>query len=250
MGKLIDENGIRTDGRKFDELRPLSIKEGVLRNADGSAEINWGNNKILVGVFGPHSAPSSVTSSKDGTLRCNYRMATFSVESRKSLSPTRREHELSFIMTRALRPALFLEEFPRSVIDVYAYVFNADGGTRTASITAASVALAAAGLPMKGLVAACASGKVEGTVVLDINDIEDKEGEADMPVAVLFPSEEITMIQLNGKLTMDEFLKALDLAIDGCRRIYKIQREALLARYKEIKERIEKEEKSEEGGSQ
>ncbi|MEM2637519.1 MAG: exosome complex exonuclease Rrp41 [Candidatus Korarchaeota archaeon] len=237
---LFDEkNKKRYDGRSPDEMRSLRIEINPVRNASGSAEIFWGNNRILVGVYGPHSAPSSFVLSDQGVLRCTYRMATFSVETRKSQTPTRREIELSFIMQRALQPALFLEEFPRSIIDVFAYVLNADGGTRAASISAASVALAASGLPMKGLVAACASGKVDGHIVMDINDIEDKYGEADMPVAVLFPGEEITSIQLNGNVSRDEFEQLLRMAIEGCKQVYVEQRAALTRHFEETRQEIE-----------
>ena len=230
---------------------PLHIEVNVLKNATGSAEIFWGGNRIIVGVYGPHSAPASFVSAEQGTLRCTYRMATFSVETRKSPTPTRREIELSFIMQRALQPALILDDFPRSIIDVYAYVLNADGGTRAASISAASVALAASGIPMRGLVAACAAGKVDGHVVQDINDTEDKYGEADMPVAVLFPDREITSLQLNGNVTRDEFERILKLSIKGCEQVYMEQRKALTRHFEETRAEIESQYGiSEEGGDE
>ena len=232
MSKLIDENGIRTDGRKADELRPIKIEVGILKNADGSAYIEHGRNKIVVAVYGPKEThPKFMTLPDRAILRCRYHMAPYSTEERKSPQPSRREIEISKVIRMALEPAVRLEEFPRTAIDVYIEVLQSDGGSRGASITAAAVALADAGIPMKDLVVGCAAGKVEGQIVLDLNDIEDKEGEVDLPIAIMPNSGRITLLQMDGILTVDEFQKALDLAIKGCKEIYEMQKEALYMKY-------------------
>jgi len=230
--KLIDENGVRIDGRHFDELRPLKIEVGVLANADGSARIVQGRTHILVGVYGPREVyPKHLSMPDRAVLRCRYRMAPFSVEERKSPAPSRREIELSKVIREALEPSLILEKFPRAGIDVFVEVLEADGGTRCAGITAASVALADAGLPMKGFVSACAAGKVDGHIVLDLSDSEDKYGEVDVPVAYLPGKDQVSLLQMDGILTKEEFKEALDLAIMGCKKIYEVQKEALKKKY-------------------
>ncbi|MHC1592081.1 MAG: exosome complex exonuclease Rrp41, partial [Candidatus Helarchaeales archaeon] len=79
------ENGIRTDGRKIDELRPVSLEVGILPKADGSALINMGKNKILAAVFGPNEVhPRHLAKQNTGIIRCSYRMSTFAVDERKS----------------------------------------------------------------------------------------------------------------------------------------------------------------------
>ncbi|MCJ7793902.1 exosome complex exonuclease Rrp41, partial [Candidatus Bathyarchaeota archaeon] len=182
--KLIDKKGIRLDGRKADELRPLKLQVGVLSNADGSAYIEHGKNKILAAAFGPREMHPKHLSLQDRmVLRCRYHMAPFSVQERKSPAPSRREVELSKVIRESLEPSLFLELYPRTGIDMFIEVLQADGGTRCASITAASLALADSGIPMRDLVVACAAGKIEDTVVLDLYDAEDKLGAADVPVA-------------------------------------------------------------------
>jgi exosome complex component RRP41 len=135
------------------------------------------------------------------------------------------------VMTNALEPALFLERYPRSVIDVYVEVIQADGGTRCASINAAAVALVDAGIPMKDLVASCAAGKIDGKIILDLGDIEDKKGEADVPVAYMPKLEEVTLLQMDGILSTKETEEALEMAIEGCKKIYELQREALKKKY-------------------
>jgi len=238
--RLIDDRGLRVDGRKPNELRPIKLEVGVLGNADGSAYIEQGRTKILVAVYGPKEVhPRHLGLPDKAVLRCRYHMAPFSVERRKSPAPSRREIELSKVIREALEPAVFLEYYPRTSIDVFIEVLEANGGTRCAGITAASLALADAGIPMRDLVAACAAGKVDGVLVLDLNDDEDKYGEADLPLAMMVNLNVITLIQMDGMLTQEEFKTVLNMAMEGCKRIYEMQKQALKAKYLAIKEEVE-----------
>ncbi len=235
--KLIDKKGLRLDGRKPDELRQIKIEVGVLSNADGSAYIEQGKNKILAAVYGPKELhPKHLALPDRMVLRCRYHMAPFSVQERKSPAPSRREVELSKVIRESLEPAIFLEYYPRTGIDVFIEVLQADGSTRCASITAASLALADAGIPMRDLVAACSAGKVDGTIVLDLMDTEDKMGEADVPLALMPNFNAITLLQMDGILTFEEFENAVNLALEGCKKIYAMQKEALKAKYVGVKE--------------
>jgi len=229
---LIDEKGHRIDGRKLDELRPLKIEVGILKNADGSSYIEFGKNKIVVAVYGPKSVhPKHLSLPDRSFLRCRYHMAPFSTDTRKHPQPSRREIEISKVIREALEPALILEEYPRTGIDVYLEVLQADGGSRCAGIIASAVALADAGISMRDMVVACAVGKISGQVVLDLDDREDKEGEADMPIAIMPNLNQTTLLQLDGILTPEEFEKGFKMAINACRHIYEVQREALINKY-------------------
>jgi exosome complex component RRP41 len=244
---------VRVDGRKVDELRPVIIETGVIPNADGSAYIEMGKNKIIAAVYGPREMhPKRLSKPNKGVLRVRYHMAPFSVDPRRSPAPSRRDTEIGMIMTDALEPALFLERYPRSVIDVYVEIIQADGGTRCASVNAAAVALVDAGIPMKDLVASCAAGKMDGQMVVDLGDYEDKKGEADVPLAYMPKLEEITLLQMDGILTPKETDEAINMAIEGCKQVYEIQREALKKKYGMIEaetepEDTESEENSDEG---
>jgi len=238
--KLIDKKGIRLDGRKADELRPLKLEVGVLPNADGSAYIEHGKNKILVGVFGPKEMhPKHLSQPDRMVLRCRYHMAPFSVQERKSPAPSRREVELSKVIREALEPSVFVDLYPRAGIDVFMEVLQADGGTRCAAITAASLAIADAGIPLRDLVVGCAAGKVDDTVVLDLYDAEDKLGVADVPVAIMPNLNAVTLLQMDGILTPKELETAVSMAIDGCKKIYAMQKEALRTKYMTVKEEVE-----------
>jgi exosome complex component RRP41 len=222
----------RVDGRKPDELRPIHVESGVLPNADGSAYIEMGMNKIIVGVYGPREMhPKRLSKPNQGVLRCRYHMAPFSVDPRRSPAPSRRDTEISMVIRDALEPALFLDRYPRSVIDVFAEIIQADGGTRCASINAAAVALADAGIPMKDLVASCAVGKYDGKIIVDLGDYEDKNGQSDLPVAYMPKFEKVTLLQMEGIMSQEETEEALGMAIEGCKKIYEIQKEALKKKY-------------------
>jgi exosome complex component RRP41 len=143
------------------------------------------------------------------------------------------------VIREALEPSVFLEYYPRSSIDLFIEVLQADGGTRCAGITVAALALADAGIPMKDLVVACAAGKAGGKLVLDLSDAEDKLGEADVPVAYMSTLDAITLLQMDGNLSMEEFEQAVNLAVTGCKQIYKLQKEALKAKYVALKEAVE-----------
>jgi len=241
-GKELISQGIRTDGRGPKDLRKIKIDVGTLEKADGSAYIEWGNNKILVAVYGPREVhPRHLALPDRALFRCRYHMAPFSTEERKNPAPSRREVELSKVTREALEPATLTELFPRTGIDVFIEVLQSDGGTRCAGIAAASIALADAGIPLKDLVVACAAGKVDGQIVLDLNDVEDQLGNADVPVAIMPRTGVISLLQMDGMLSREEFKEALELAIDGCRQVYAMQKEALMRKYVGEKESVEEE---------
>ncbi len=245
--RLINQSGLRVDGRRLDELRPIKLEVGILDKADGSAYIEHGKNKILAAVYGPREAhPKHIALADRAVVRCRYHMAPFSTEERKSPAPSRRELELSKVIREALEPSIMSEYYPRTTIDIFIEVLQADAGTRCAGITATSLALADAGIPMRELVAACAAGKVEGQVVLDLSDIEDKQGEADLPVALMPKSNMVSLLQMDGSLTENEFKQALEMSTEACRRIYEMQRDALRSKFLVAREEIaEKEEVAE-----
>lgn len=230
--KLLREDGLRLDGRKMDELRPIKLEAGVLKRADGSAYLEWGNNKVMAAVYGPRELhPRHMQRAMKAIVRVKYNMCTFSVSDRKRPGPDRRSNEISKVISEALESVIFTEQFPRAVIDVFIEVLEADAGTRVAGLTAASVALADAGIPMKSLVTSCAAGKIEDTVVLDLGKLEDNNGQADLPIAILPTTGEIVLLQMDGHFTPQEFRKARGMAVDACYRIYELQKDALKRRY-------------------
>ncbi len=230
--KLINDAGLRTDGRRWNELRPIKMEVGQLKNADGSAYIEFGKNKIVAAVYGPKEVhPKHMVLPDRALIRCRYHMAPFSVDERKNPAPSRREIEISKVIREALEPALIAEDYPRAAIQIFVEVLQSDGGSRVAGITASSLALSDAGINMRDLVVGCSSGIVDGQVVLDLNDTEDKEGSGDMPVAFMPNLNQVTLLQVDGIYTPENFRKAFELAITGGRMVYEMQRKALLDKY-------------------
>ncbi len=236
--KLFREDGKRLDGRDLKELRPIKLEVGILNNADGSAYLEWGNNKIFAAVYGPREVhPHHLAKPDKGILRVFYRMATFSVFERKRPAPGRREKEISMIITDCLEPVLFLELYPGTSFEVFIDVLDADGGTRCASTTVAALALADAGIPMKSLVTSVAVGKIDGKIVVDLSGVEDKAGEADLPCAITWFNEEISLLQFDGDMDLNELDTFLKLAKDALKEIYEMQLNALKSKYITIQEK-------------
>ncbi|MDD4749122.1 MAG: exosome complex exonuclease Rrp41, partial [Methanosarcinaceae archaeon] len=140
---LINDEGQRLDGRRKDEIRPMKIEVGVLSRANGSCYLEWGRNKILAGVYGPREAhPRRIQKADSAVIRYRYNMAAFSVEDRARPGPSRRSTEISKVSREAFEPVILTELYPKAAIDIFVEVLQADAGTRTAAINAASVALA------------------------------------------------------------------------------------------------------------
>ncbi len=220
---------MRPDKRKTDELRPIKIQAGVLSRADGSAYIEWGQNKALVAVYGPREAlPKHTQNPFKANINYHYRMASFSVPDRKNPRPGRREMEISKVSQEALEKAVFTERFPNSKIDIYVHFFDMNAGSRVTALTAASVALANAGIPMRDLVSAVSVGRANKELIVDLTkEEEDAEDAVDIPIAMLPRSGEIVLLQMDGVFEKKELEKAIELAKKPIQRIYEIQKEAL-----------------------
>ncbi len=229
----------RLDGRKFDELRPVEAKVGVVPRAVGSAMFKIGKTIAVAAVHGPRELyPAAFQNPTSGVLRCNYNMMAFSGSGdRVRPGPNRRSKEISMVMEKALMPVVDLSAYPGSVVDVFVELIQTDAGTRCAGICAAAMALAHAGIPMKDLVSSVAVGRVGGKIVLDLSkEEEDYEGHAtDIATAFSIRTGQVTLLQMDGPLTREELKKALELAKKGCEDIKKIQTAALKIKYGDSK---------------
>ncbi len=235
--KLFESNGKRLDGRMPDELREIKIEVGVLHRAEGSCYLEWGGNKVIAAVYGPREAiPRHTQNPLRAIINARYNMAAFSVEDRKRPGPDRRSREISKVISEALAKIILTERFPRASIDVNIEVLEAEAGTRCAGLTAAGVALADAGIPMKDIPVACAAGKIENQVVLDLGKDEDNHGDADLPIAISPRTNEILLLQMDGHLTLEEFDTALEMAMKGCHIVSDLQKKAIMEKYQNIEE--------------
>lgn len=227
----------RFDGRDWEELRPMNAKVGIIPRADGSAMFQIGKTTAYAAVYGPRDLhPRFMQNPRTGILRCDYNMLPFSGHGeRVRPGGSRRSKEINLVMQNALLPVLDLTDFPNTVVDIFVDLPQTDAGTRCAAITAASMALADAGLAMKGLVSAVAVGKVGDKIVVDLNYDEEafEGGAADIPVAVIPSTGEITLLQLDGEVSKEDLMKALEYAKRAANKIHELQKKALKEKYHE-----------------
>jgi len=222
----------RPDGRKFDELREMKAKVGVVPRADGSALFAFGDTIAIASVYGPKPLhPQHLQNPEKGVLRVNYDMLSFSVTERKKPGPSRRSQEISKVTEWALAPALQIENFQNTVVDVHIIVLQANASTRCAGINAAALALAHAGIPMTELVSAVSIGKIDDKIVVDLikeeEDYEDGEGATDIPMAFLSNSQKLTLLQLDGKTSSEKLKEAIEAGKKACEKIYELQKKTL-----------------------
>ena len=227
----------RLDGRKsFTELRPIEAKAGIIKSAHGSAMFRIGKTIAYAAVYGPRELhPKFMQDPKTGILRCHYNMMPFSGSGERiKPGPSRRSKEISLVTKNALLPVLDLTDYPNAVVDVFIEFPQTDAGSRCAGICAASIALADAGIPMKDLVAAVSVGRVDDKIALDLDYQEEayEDGPvADIPVAMLPSTGEITLLQMDGEISKEMLMKAIQEVRKAVGQIYEVQKKALKEKY-------------------
>lgn len=232
----------RIDGRGFEELRPIEAKAGVIKNADGSAYFKMGRTIAYAAVYGPREMfPKFMQNPKKGVLRCNYNMMPFSgAGDRVRPGPSRRSKEISMVTEKALLPVVDLNDYPNAVVDVFIELSQTDAGSRCCGINAAAIALADAGIPMKDIVAAVAVGQADNRIIVDLNYEEehlsefvevDSKDVSDIPVAMIPSTGEITLLQMDGIISKENFIDAVNKTKDAIKIISEIQKNALKERY-------------------
>ncbi|MFC1730911.1 exosome complex exonuclease Rrp41 [candidate division KSB1 bacterium] len=230
----------RLDGRKsFDELRPISAKAGIIKRAHGSAMFQIGKTIALASVYGPRELhPKFMQNPKTGILRCYYNMMPFSGSGdRVRPGQSRRSKEISMVTRKALEPVLDLKDYPNAVVDVFIEFPQTDAGSRCAGICAASIALADAGIPMRDLVSAVAVGKVDDKICVDLDYNEEAYPDgpvADIPMALIPSTGEISLLQMDGEISKEDLIKALETGKKKLEEIYKVQQKALKEKYNPI----------------
>lgn len=237
----------RADGRADDELRPVTIERGWSRQAEGSALISFGNTKVLCTASFTNGVPRWLTGKGSGWVTAEYAMLPRATNDRNDRESVKgriggRTHEISRLIGRSLRAIVDVKALGENTIVLDCDVLQADGGTRTASITGAYVALADAiswgvgrgfvgkkASPLKDSVSAISVGIIDGRPVLDLPYEEDSRAETDMNVVVTGSGAfvEVQGTAEGAPFDRDELNGLLDLAVAGNARLAEIQREAL-----------------------
>ena len=239
----------RADGRAHNQLRPITIERGWSDQAEGSALITCGGTKVLCTASFTPGVPRWLTGKGTGWVTAEYGMLPRSTNERMARESVRgkiggRTHEISRLIGRSLRCAIDFEGLGENTILIDCDVLQADGGTRTASITGAYVALVDAvnwakehghlkanAAVIKDSVQAISVGIVGGEALLDLAYVEDVAAETDMNVVVTGSG---AFVEVQGTAEGDPFVRAeldalLDLALLGTRELAGIQAQALKA---------------------
>ncbi|KAF6156478.1 hypothetical protein GIB67_011279 [Kingdonia uniflora] len=197
------------------------------------------NTKVIATEYGPREVQNWSQQINDKALvRCEYSMANFSTGDRmRKQKGDRRFTEISLVIRQTMEACILMHLMPRSQIDIFVQVLQADGGTRSACINAATLALADSGIPMSDLVTSCSAGYLNSTPLFDLNYVEDSAGGADVTVGILAKLDKVTPLQMDGKLLMDTFENVMQLAVEGCKAIANYIREVLLENTKKLERR-------------
>lgn len=238
---------IRPDARAIDQLRPVTFLPAIAPHAAGSVLVSFGNTRVIVAATLEESVPPwmKYQNVSGGWLSAEYSMLPYSTLDRKrrDISSGKldgRSSEIQRLIGRSLRAVVDLEALGPRTLWVDCDVLQADGGTRTAAITGASVAVALAirklvadgkvkKNPLRQLVAAVSAGLFEGTPVLDLCYLEDKDAAADFNVVMTEKGEFVEM-QGSGEeatFTTEQMTAMLDLAKKGIAELIDLQRRAI-----------------------
>jgi ribonuclease PH len=236
---------MRSDGRKAAQLRPVRMTTGFIRNALGSVLIEVGQTRVICTATAEEQVPPFLRATTQGWVTAEYGMLPGSSTSRIQREAARghvggRTHEIQRLIGRSLRAVINLEALGSRTIWLDCDVIEADGGTRTASITGAYVALALAVRrlradghiatdPLTGSVAAVSVGMFDGRPLLDLCYTEDSKAEVDMNFVMTGKGR---FIEVQGTAESKPFTKTqldrlADLAADGIQQLTKLQLEAL-----------------------
>jgi len=235
----------RVDGRRPDELRPLRIERGYLVHAEGSALIEMGQTRVLCSASVEERVPTWLRGSGQGWITAEYAMLPRSTAERTARESARgkiggRTHEIQRLIGRALRAVVDLDALGERTIWIDCDVLQADGGTRTTSITGAYIALIEAlakiapkakwsKLPVSDIVAATSVGLVEGRALLDLCYAEDSNAQVDMNIVM---TERGSIVEIQGTaegwpFIKDEMYTLMNLAEQGIEQLVQASRAAL-----------------------
>ena len=230
----------RKDSRAADDLRAVTIEPGYLRHAEGSALISVGDTRVLCAASVEKRVPGFLRGTGSGWVTAEYGMLPRATHTRSERRQNGRGQEIQRLIGRALRTAIDLDRLGEQTIVLDCDVIQADGGTRTASITGAWCALAMAvdwmqrkqllaTSPLRTQVAATSVGVIEGAALLDMDYDEDSAAGVDFNVVMLGTGQ---LVEVQGSSEGEPFdrrqMNALvDLAESGIQRLFAAQKEAL-----------------------
>ena len=222
--------GLRVDGRRENDVRSVKFRYNVVPLADGSVYYEQGLNKVLVMVHGPQEGGGGGGGGGDGlsrsdreergVLTVSVETAAFSGTERKTRRVgDRRTAETEAVLKQTLDEVVMLELYPKSEINIVVHVLETDGSVVCSMLNACCLALMVAGISMSDMVVACSVGVIKDRICQDCTQVEQSSGGAYLPIAIKARSEEVIMLQLASRLSLEALEVALRSAVEGCRKL-------------------------------
>ncbi|KAK7467095.1 3'-5'-exoribonuclease [Stygiomarasmius scandens] len=219
---------LRTRGPK--EVRPIFLRPGLILQANGSAYIETEQAKIACAVYGPRQSKNTAYSEK-GRLNVEVKFTPFSSDRRRAPMRDAEDRSIATAVQQALLSSVRLELFPKSTIDIFVVVIEADGiEACIASISiAASTALANAGIEMLGLVVACTACVIEDNVWVDPTQDEASQAQGVMVFSCMPALGKVTSLWESGRMKPSELLSCIEICEERCSDIHSVVAQALLS---------------------
>nr|CAB3244004.1 exosome complex component MTR3-like [Phallusia mammillata] len=245
--RLLNDEEQRLDGRYSSESRGIYLQCGTVSQAKGSCYCELGNTKVVCSVYGPKDVEHYEDFQMEGKIKCEFKYAPFSCSKHRGHIPDLSEAEISDVILQALTASVRLQCYPKSLIEVFIIVLENDGSAVSASITAASLALADAGIEQYDIVTS-ASVRVygNGNFLEDPTSVEeyrpqdfDSESGGDLnhglvTVALLPTLNQVCAVLSNGHLECDVLVETIQMCTSLAQNLYTAARKCLLSSVKSV----------------
>lgn len=223
---LVNENGLRHDGRKPDEIRPAVLHFGVVPQAKGSAYYDIGNTKIICSVYGPREVTRRKDFQINGQLYCEFKYAPYSCQIRQPYIPSAEEKDISRTIEEALESVVLLHKFPKSRVDIFIMVLENRGGVLGAALTCAGAALNHAGIEMYDLVVGCSLRQFGDHTLVDPDIVEEelwddeKQGHGRITLGLMPTYNQVVLHVQDGDLSASALSEGFNTVLKSCQKIY------------------------------
>eukprot|EP01083_Nonionella_stella_P073791 199761_1 len=225
----------RSDSRKSNEIRPIFLRTKMVSQAAGSAYIEMNNTKVIAAVYGPrHNSKTSV--GERGRLTCDFKYAPFASANRRKRGQGPDERCASKWLREALAPCVMMHKYPKSIVEVFVIVLEADGGELAAATMCSSLALAEAKVEMCDLVVANQVALRDSQIMMDPTLEEHTSSDACLTLSYAPNSKEVTNIEQSGFVKQEQLQEMYKICTQGCVSLHKLVKNCLMNSAKEGKQ--------------
>ncbi|RDB21073.1 Exosome complex component MTR3 [Hypsizygus marmoreus] len=215
--------------RKSADIRPIFLQPGLIDQANGSAYVETERTKIACAVYGPRQSKNAAYNEK-GKLNVEVKFTPFSCERRRAPMRDAEDRSIAVAIHQALVPSVRLELLPKSTIDIFVTIIEADGieGCVASGTVAASTALADAGIEMLGLVISCAASVVGTEIWLDPTEEESRSSQGTLVLSCMPALETVTSVWQSGQIKIEKVLECMSACQERCIDVHSVVAQALV----------------------